>query len=319
MEPNGWGDSAVEAFSGGDVASSVDGWGDDVVGQGFAEASRPKAAGGSACQSKVNLLTASEHVTPQPRSPQDLDISPDHRSVSSSHGEAKQVRPPHERVGSAGPRRRLTLKFRLDTTGQGGTVLRKVLSQDPSWTEVTDEPDTTKAKDIDKFRLPSIVRPQHSAQRHRSKLKSAVDECHLTWRTGRFKPSEYARANSNRRLNHIPGSSAICKKDQLVRNIRKMCSCYGGIYNFLPTSFIVPSEFTKFTQHFADLTEAGEKSTWICKPSGMSRGRKIFLLSDPSTLSYDRACVVQRYIPRPLLIGGYKMVRVRADVDLLIG
>eukprot|EP01052_Picozoa_sp_SAG31_P024729 SAG31_NODE_2123_length_6401_cov_4.982069_5_plen_149_part_00 len=65
-------------------------------------------------------------------------------------------------------------------------------------------------------------------------------------------------------------------------------------------------EFTKFADHYSQLQENGTEATWICKPTDMSRGRRIFLLNDISELSYDRPCVVQRYIPTPLLIGGYK-------------
>jgi hypothetical protein len=227
----------------------------------------------------------------------------------------------HSAVGT--PRR----VFRLDATGQGGTVLRKVLGELAGWVEAVD-PERANQEGGGERRarfLPSLTKPRRPSRAAAAAAAAAVAaagggastaECHLTWRTGRFKPSEYSTSSTNCRVNHIPGSSAICKKDQLVRNMRKMRKSYGAAFNFVPTSFMVPTEFTKFAQHFADLVEMGTQSTWICKPSGMSRGRKIFLLTDPSTLSYDRPCVVQRYIPRPLLIGGYKWVRLICHATL---
>jgi tubulin polyglutamylase TTLL2 len=196
------------------------------------------------------------------------------------------------------------LLFRMGATGQGAVVLRKVLGEATNWAEVEE---TEEAHDGGLARSAGLKLPSLTDGRGRCQAPVERPDWNLTWRTGRFAPSEYANCNGSCRVNHIPKSSAICKKDNLVRHVRKARGVFGPIYNFLPTSFLVPTEYTKFAEHFSDLAERGEKSTWICKPTGMSRGRKIFLLDDISGLAYDRACVVQRYIPRPLLIGGYKM------------
>lgn len=45
---------------------------------------------------------------------------------------------------------------------------------------------------------------------------------------------------------------------------------------------------------------------WIIKPSGLSRGRGVYLLRDLEELAYDQMSIVQRYIPDPLTVGGYK-------------
>lgn len=45
---------------------------------------------------------------------------------------------------------------------------------------------------------------------------------------------------------------------------------------------------------------------WICKPTDSSRGRNIFLLRDVHGLTHDQPLLVQRYIERPLTVGGYK-------------
>ena len=196
------------------------------------------------------------------------------------------------------------LIFRMGATGAGAVVLRKVLDEAPNWVELEE---TEEALDGGLARSAPLKLPSLTDGRGRRQASAERREWNLTWRTGRFAPSEYENCNGSCRVNHIPKSSAICKKDNLVRHVRKARGVFGPIYNFVPTSFLVPTEYTKFCEHFSDLAERGEKSTWICKPTGMSRGRKIFLLDDISGLAYDRACVVQRYIPRPLLIGGYKM------------
>ena len=53
-------------------------------------------------------------------------------------------------------------------------------------------------------------------------------------------------------------------------------------------------------------TKTKRRGIWICKPSDLSRGRKIFLLRSLQDLSYDCQMIAQRYIERPFLIGGYK-------------
>lgn len=229
-----------------------------------------------------------------------------------SLGAARGARPPRRETRQSASNSVLSvacpgdhaLIFRMGATGPGAVVLRKVLEEAPNWIELDE---TEEAHDGGLARSAPLKLPSLTDGRGRCQASAERPNWNLTWRTGRFAPSEYANCNGSCRVNHIPKSSAICKKDNLVRHVRKARGVFGPIYNFLPTSFLVPTEYTKFAEHFSDLAERGEKSTWICKPTGMSRGRKIFLLDDISGLAYDRACVVQRYIPRPLLIGGYKM------------
>lgn len=63
-----------------------------------------------------------------------------------------------------------------------------------------------------------------------------------------------------------------------------MQAIFGPIYNFSPTTFILPNEYKKFVEEF---TKSDEKQIWICKPADLSRGRKIFLINDIGELQYD--------------------------------
>ena len=99
---------------------------------------------------------------------------------------------------------------------------------------------------------------------------------------------------------------------------------HGGVFDFTPITFILPNEYNKFVDAFtaeqrehamARYQEEQEnmaenkpkrRGIWICKPSDLSRGRKIFLLRSLKDLSYDCQMIAQRYIERPFLIGGYK-------------
>ena len=105
----------------------------------------------------------------------------------------------------------------------------------------------------------------------------------------------------------------ITKKDGLARNLKRMRGVYGtNIYNFSPTAFNLPHDYTRFVTEYTKQKEKqkelGNKTDmyWICKPADMSRGRGIFVFKDLSDLTYDCTAVVQRYISHPHLIGGYK-------------
>ena len=129
----------------------------------------------------------------------------------------------------------------------------------------------------------------------------------LWWKSARFTLSQLNSAKYPRqRLNHFAKSSEITKKDTLLRNLKRMKGVHGQVCDVLPPSYILPGEYVKFCQAFADAREEGGSTTWICKPSELSRGRKIFVFQDIGQLSYDCPSVVQSYVDRPLLLSGYK-------------
>ncbi|KAJ3633636.1 hypothetical protein MTP99_010573 [Tenebrio molitor] len=144
------------------------------------------------------------------------------------------------------------------------------------------------------------------------------DQWNLWWRTSGFPVSHHRNLYAWQYINHIPKGSAICRKDNLVRYLRCMRKVYGSIYDFSPHGYNLPLEYTKLA---AECSRGGrpftgkndvhdklmeEKPIWICKPVAQSQGRGIFLFRKLSELSYDSNTIVQRYIEKPLLIGGYK-------------
>ncbi|RZC34710.1 tubulin polyglutamylase TTLL2, partial [Asbolus verrucosus] len=148
------------------------------------------------------------------------------------------------------------------------------------------------------------------------------DQWNLWWRTSGFSVNHhrnlYAWQVKRTYINHIPKGSAICRKDNLVRYLRCMRKVYGSIYDFSPHGYNLPLEYTKLAAEcsrngrpFSSKSDAEdklleEKPIWICKPVAQSQGRGIFLFRKLSELSYDSNTIVQRYIEKPLLIGGYK-------------
>lgn len=45
---------------------------------------------------------------------------------------------------------------------------------------------------------------------------------------------------------------------------------------------------------------------WILKPVGMSRGRGISLINDIGAIRYGENVVIQKYVPNPMLLDGFK-------------
>ncbi|XP_042359887.1 probable tubulin polyglutamylase TTLL2 [Plectropomus leopardus] len=130
----------------------------------------------------------------------------------------------------------------------------------------------------------------------------------LYWRGSAFRNSEYLNLMPWQRLNHHPKTVGITRKDCLARNLRRMRATFGSsLYDFSPTAFILPNDYTRFLSEYNKLRlTRGAAVYWICKPVDLSRGRGIFIFDDIKDLVYDCSVIVQRYISNPLLISGYK-------------
>ncbi|XP_067844456.1 probable tubulin polyglutamylase TTLL2 [Heptranchias perlo] len=134
------------------------------------------------------------------------------------------------------------------------------------------------------------------------------DDWNLYWRSG-FSNTEYENIMPWQRLIHYPNIVGITRKDNLARNLKRMSGIYGSTtYNFSPTAFILPNDYTKFVAEYTKDKKAngGKLGYWICKPVDLSRGRGIFIFQDIKDLTYSCSVIVQKYISNPLLISGYK-------------
>ncbi|XP_062324111.1 probable tubulin polyglutamylase TTLL2, partial [Osmerus eperlanus] len=144
----------------------------------------------------------------------------------------------------------------------------------------------------------------------------------LYWRPSAFHASDYKRLLPWQRLNHHPKTVGITRKDCLARNLRRMRGTFGStLYDFSPTVFILPNDYTRFLAEYTKHHLCGEgrggggggggeggRATgyWICKPVDLSRGRGIYIFEDVKDLVYNSSVIVQRYVSDPLLISGYK-------------
>eukprot|EP01006_Ploeotia_vitrea_P042742 TRINITY_DN66658_c1_g4_i1.p1 TRINITY_DN66658_c1_g4~~TRINITY_DN66658_c1_g4_i1.p1 ORF type:complete len:731 (+),score=30.81 TRINITY_DN66658_c1_g4_i1:52-2244(+) len=119
----------------------------------------------------------------------------------------------------------------------------------------------------------------------------------------RVSPEEYTNMEWYQKVNHIPGTWGIGRKDSLWRNIARMRSKFGAQeFGFVPQSYILPNDFRTFAQDFR--RHGG--GTYIVKPCASACGRGIRLLNKlPNPAKYKNA-LVQKYIEKPFLINNRK-------------
>lgn len=138
------------------------------------------------------------------------------------------------------------------------------------------------------------------------RIKSENRRWSLLW--SNHPPPELLRSmKSNQKTNHFPGSWHLGRKDLLWRNISKMHRRFGRTYNITPQGYILPKGNVAWETSRARSPDA----LWIWKPCSQSCGRGIKVLGseiseqDMQEMSRKRG-IVQRYVPNPLLINGYK-------------
>lgn len=116
-----------------------------------------------------------------------------------------------------------------------------------------------------------------------------------------------ASMQPHQRTNHFPGSKNLGRKDLLLKHLAKMHSKFGEAYNIAPRGFVLP----KGAKHWRALRQESPDSLWIWKPCNGRCGKKISIIGPSEEADkVEEVCtkpgVVQRYVPNPLLINGFK-------------
>ncbi|VUZ40410.1 unnamed protein product [Hymenolepis diminuta] len=151
-------------------------------------------------------------------------------------------------------------------------------------------------------------------------LKRALERSHfkLTDRSntdwigcfGRHIPSVlFRQLKDYQKLNHIPGSFELGRKDQLTKNLNKLRNRFcGEAYEFYPTTFLLPLEYSMLKTSFRLSFNHKKRGncTWIIKPPASSRGRGIYLVSKLVDIPKRKKAIAQKYISDPYLINGNK-------------
>jgi len=131
------------------------------------------------------------------------------------------------------------------------------------------------------------------------------------------------------KVNHFRNHYELTRKDHMVKNLKRMVNnlrredraSEAAMYDFFPTTYALPMEYGVFVE---DYKRQADKPIWIAKPIGKAQGRGIFLFTDLKDVKlWKKAAenrgnpkqdddddvenyVVQKYIEKPLLVGGKK-------------
>ncbi|XP_041478656.1 tubulin polyglutamylase TTLL4-like isoform X1 [Lytechinus variegatus] len=119
-----------------------------------------------------------------------------------------------------------------------------------------------------------------------------------------MKASGFKSIREYQKVNHVPGSFQIGRKDRLWRNLHRMQLHYGKKdYNFFPQTYVLPFDLKLLKRAWED---GGQKQKWILKPPASARGIGIRVIHKWSQIPRRRAVIVQRYLAKPYLINGSK-------------
>ncbi|XP_072424074.1 tubulin polyglutamylase TTLL5 isoform X3 [Chiloscyllium punctatum] len=128
------------------------------------------------------------------------------------------------------------------------------------------------------------------------------NDFNLMWTGSHLKPYVLRSLLEFQKVNHFPRSYELTRKDRLYKNIQRMQQTFGfRHFNIVPQAYILPAEYQElWTAHTKD------KGAWIVKPVASSRGRGVYLVTNPNQITTDESILVSRYIRSPLLIDDFK-------------
>lgn len=118
-----------------------------------------------------------------------------------------------------------------------------------------------------------------------------------------LKPETLRNYDMYKHVNHFPGTWQLGRKDLMFRNMSAQIREFGEEYNIVPKTWILPYDLRLFQK---EREETSGKMLWILKPAASSCGRGIKILSKYSSIPKKGPYVVNQYIMKPHLLGGFK-------------
>merc|ERR1719225_2154891 len=119
-----------------------------------------------------------------------------------------------------------------------------------------------------------------------------------------MKADLFKELHEGQKINHLPGTFNIGRKDRLWKNYHKLRIRFGKEeFSFLPRTFCLPGD-TKLLKKVWE--KRGCRAKWIVKPPALARGTGISVVNKWSQIPKTRPLIVQKYVARPHLINNTK-------------
>ncbi|KAH9525039.1 Tubulin--tyrosine ligase-like protein 12 [Bulinus truncatus] len=143
------------------------------------------------------------------------------------------------------------------------------------------------------------------------------DEADVLWYFQHFHNfSELSQSQPHCLINQFPCENVVTVKDLLAIVARRAGNatereCFNSNPNWLPVTFNLQTELTKFVSYYQHREKRGLDNLWICKPWNLARGLDTYIsknLSQIIRLSESGPKVACKYIENPVLFH-------RADVN----
>ncbi|CAH8631174.1 unnamed protein product [Dicrocoelium dendriticum] len=119
-----------------------------------------------------------------------------------------------------------------------------------------------------------------------------------------MRPQVFRSIREYQKVNHLPCSFQLGRKDRLWRNVFHMQNrCGRENFSFMPETFCLPGDLEALKKAW---DEDGADQRWILKPPASARGIGVRLITKWAQVPKKRQAIVQRYLGRPFLINDSK-------------
>ncbi|TNN17190.1 Tubulin polyglutamylase TTLL4 [Schistosoma japonicum] len=119
-----------------------------------------------------------------------------------------------------------------------------------------------------------------------------------------IRPQVFQTIKMYQKVNHLPCSFQLGRKDRLWRNIVQMQLKYGKEhFSFMPQTYCLPGDLDELKKVW---DEEEENQRWIMKPPASARGIGVRLVTKWSQIPKKRPALIQKYLSRPYLINDSK-------------